>query len=288
MRASEKRWYVKRGTMITGPFTAAVMVRNIVLGRVKPDDLVSRDGGHWGAAAQTWKFESVAANAKAFAHADERQGERRRGDAAEVASPRPRTRGADRRRAEPLDLVRRREISNRVWQGLRRSKPDGGVVWVALTVVILAVVGLSLLTTPAAIEAGDCASGPHPGVNWDSCTRLSSDLRRADLSGAIARSAQLAASDLAGANLSGADFAYADLRQANLELADLTSSRLVGTDLREANFAHADLRSANLQFADLRGARLDGADLSGALLGNTIWPTGEHCRRGSVGVCVVD
>lgn len=291
MRAGGKLWYLKRGDRVTGPFAAAVMARNIVLGRIQPDDLVSLDRDDWIEAAQTREFEAVAApaaRARAFASADERRDERRNDDAAEATSAQTRVRGPERRRVETPEIVRRRKSSNRVWQSLHKSKPDDGIVWLGLVAVIVVIAGLGLLITPAEIEVGDCASDPHPGVNWDSCTRPSADLRGANLSGAVARGAHLASSNLAGANLVGADFAYADLRNANFELADLTASRLTGADLRGANFAHADLSSADLQFADLRDARLDGADLSGALLGNAIWLSGEQCRRGSVGVCAVD
>ncbi len=288
---NRKRWYLKCGDTVKGPFPVAVMERNIVLGRVKPDDLLSQDGESWVSAQCIPEFELISAPVrceKDFAYADERRAERRHLAVSDARASTIRQTGNDRRSAEPAEIVARRVLSDRIWLGLGKRRSDSQFVWPALAIVVLGIIGLSVLTTPARLDPGDCASGPAPGVNWESCNWASADLRHADMRGAIARDAHLESSDLAGANLTGADLAYADLRRANLESADLGASRLIGANLREANLNHANLHSADLQFADLRAARLDGADLSGALLGNTIWVSGAQCSRDSVGICLSD
>ena len=58
-----------------------------------------------------------------------------------------------------------------------------------------------------------------------------------------------------------ADLSWADLREADLSGADLSWA-----DLREAELSGADLRRADLRRADLSGADLSRADLSGANL----------------------
>jgi hypothetical protein len=83
--------------------------------------------------------------------------------------------------------------------------------------------------------------------------------KRANLSGANLRSA-----DLSGANLSGANLRSADLSGANLRSANLRSADLSGANLRSANLRSANLRSADLSGANLSGANLSGANLSGA------------------------
>ena len=70
--------------------------------------------------------------------------------------------------------------------------------------------------------------------------------KRANLSGANLRSADLRSANLSGANLSGAD---------------LTGANLIGDDLSGANLIGADLIGA-----DLTGANLIGADLIGAIM----------------------
>jgi len=289
--ASRKLWYLKRGDTVTGPFPGAVVERNIVLGRVKPDDRISRDRDTWVAAARTPEFDHLAGAAnptKTFSDADERRVERRHAPVTEASVPTIHPRSPERRRDEPADIVQHRVQSDRVWQSLRKPQLDQNVVWVALAGFVLAVIGFSVITTPPPATSGDCSAGPYPGVDWEFCTRRAADLRRVDLTGAIGRNANLGSSDLAGANLTGADFAYADLHEANFELANLTSVRLTGANLREANFAHANLRSADLRYADLRAANLAGADLSCALMGNAIGPAGEKCAPSSVSVCVAD
>jgi uncharacterized protein YjbI with pentapeptide repeats len=289
--ASGKLWYVKRGDTVVGPFPVAVVERNIVLGRVKPDDRLSQDRDTWLSAAQIPEFDylgEVEHSAKSFSGADERRVERRLAPPGAASVAATQARAGERRRDESADIVRRRALSNRVWQSLARSQPEQRVVWVALAAFVLVIIGFSILTTPPEATSRDCSAEPYPGVNWEFCTRVAADLRRVDLSGANVRNANLGSSDLAGANLAGADFAYADLHQVNFELADLASARLTGANLREANFGHANLRSADLRYADLRSAKLDGADLSGALMGNAIGPAGEKCAPISVSVCIAD
>lgn len=286
---SGKLWYLKRGEATTGPFPIAVLERNIVLGRVAPDDLVSQDREHWVIVSQAPEFELIAASPPAvrdLGDADERQGERRHAAAGGAAAGSRRTR--ERRREEPAELIRRRALSTRVWRGLSKRRPDNKMFWVSLASVIVIVVCLGIAGTPERLQPGDCAADPAPGVDWESCSKPAADLRRANLQSAIVRNADLESSDLAGADLSGADLAYADLRQVNFELADLATARLTGANLREANFAHANLRSADLQFADLRSARFDGTELSDAKLGNAIWFNGKRCARGSIGACRFD
>ena len=83
--------------------------------------------------------------------------------------------------------------------------------------------------------------------------------KRADLSGANLREA-----DLRRADLSGADLREANLRGADLSEADLSGANLRGADLSEADLSGANLRGADLIRADLIRADLSGADLSGA------------------------
>ncbi|EAC4377985.1 pentapeptide repeat-containing protein [Listeria monocytogenes] len=77
------------------------------------------------------------------------------------------------------------------------------------------------------------------------------DLRRADLSGANLRGANLSYADLRRADLSGANLRGANLRRANLSYADLSCADLSCANLRVANLSYADLSYANLRRADL-------------------------------------
>jgi uncharacterized protein YjbI with pentapeptide repeats len=93
-------------------------------------------------------------------------------------------------------------------------------------------------------------------------------LSRANLTGAIVRSA-----DLRGAHLDGARLVHADLSEADLFRADLN-----GADLTSANLFHADLSSATLNRTRLTGADLGNANLSGVDLSTAVGLTGDHLR----------
>ena len=56
------------------------------------------------------------------------------------------------------------------------------------------------------------------------------------------------------------------LTDANLRFADLTGAILTDANLRFADLTGADLTGADLRFADLTDANLRGANLSGAIL----------------------
>jgi len=62
-------------------------------------------------------------------------------------------------------------------------------------------------------------------------------------------------------NLRGADLSRAVLKSAYLDEADLSTAKLYGADLGAASLVGADLSMTNLLGADLRGADLRGADL---------------------------
>ena len=87
------------------------------------------------------------------------------------------------------------------------------------------------------------------------------DLSSADLSSANLRDADLSGANLSSANLRDANLRYADLRDANLRYADLSSADLSSANLRDADLSGANLSSANLRYADLSGADLSSANL---------------------------
>ena len=93
------------------------------------------------------------------------------------------------------------------------------------------------------------------------------DQHRLWIDGKGGKRANLTYADLRGANLRGASLNCANLVNADLEGAELTHANLT-----RANLVGADLRSANLTDANLTGANITGADLHGANLTNAILP----------------
>lgn len=47
MSASDRQWYVRRGSAVQGPYSLAQLHRRLVLGRVRLTDRVSEDGQRW-------------------------------------------------------------------------------------------------------------------------------------------------------------------------------------------------------------------------------------------------
>ena len=285
-------WYVRTGERLAGPFPTHAVEHDLALGRLTPSSLVSSDRQNWVKVSEIKEFKnflSQTADEKNTARFDEREGERRSGADTGGVKRDHRAMGKDRRRPEPADVVRRRALAKRIWQGLVRPPESQKPVWLTIAAVVIAALALSVLLQPSVtVMSSECTSAARATINWSSCRLSGTDLRRADLHAANARNVILATSDLAGANLSQADFAYADLRDTNLKLADLRNSQLLGADLRGAILVHADLRAANLQYADLRTANIDGANFQGARLGNAIWTGGQRCARESLGSCQLD
>ncbi len=277
-------WYVKRGEDVSGPFPAPTIFRDLVLGRIRDGDHVSRDGKHWADPARTPEFADYrrqSVGGPAFAQFDERLRERR-GTAS--ADPR-RRRGADRRRAEPDAIVQSRARSRAVWDGLRRMPERHVTAGLVVALILIAIAALAPRLLPPAPAPSDCNAAPAPRVNWRDCARENAGLRQADLVEANLSNVRFPDADLAGARLLNADLSYADLQGGDFTLGDLRGARLFGANLREADLAHANLSEADLRYADLTRARLDGSTTAGTRFDHAIWPTGTVCAPGSVGIC---
>jgi uncharacterized protein YjbI with pentapeptide repeats len=182
------------------------------------------------------------------------------------------------------DVVERRARRERVLHSL---KPERRSSFVPISLIALLIAGIGvggyLVGTPDGRGQPNCDLPPGPAVNWSSCAKQTSQLAKADLSGAILRSTSLINAELMNAHLRSADLAYADLSGAHLGYADLEGSVLTGANLRGSDFAYANLRAADFSFADLREAVLGGADLEGTRFDNAIWLDGRICKPGSVG-----
>ena len=126
----------------------------------------------------------------------------------------------------------------------------------------------------ANLTYADLRDAELTGANLTYANLTYADLRDAELTGANLRGVNLRGADLTDANLRDASLINADLTGANLRGANLTGASLrdaslrgadlTGASLRDASLRGADLRDANLRGADLRDADLTGADLRDA------------------------
>ncbi len=104
------------------------------------------------------------------------------------------------------------------------------------------------------------------GCFLNPCHLYHADMREANLTGALFNGANMRGADLRGADLTGADLDRAILSDANLSGANLTNvnlqrTSLIGANLSGANFTGASFAGASLVRANLSGATLNGADL---------------------------
>ena len=90
-----------------------------------------------------------------------------------------------------------------------------------------------------------------------------------DLNACYMSHARIPQADLSGSDMRNADLMGAMLRRANLSGCRLNPAHMYRADLREANFSNSLLNGANLRGADARGADFQGVDLDRAILSDT-------------------
>ncbi len=280
-------WYVRRGEEQRGPYPVALIERNIGLGRILAEDLLSADGEQWHPAREFPDFDLYrqAGAQETHRRLDERQAERRRLSEKSIDGPDNRLR-TDRRQAEDPLEVQRREHSNRVWQGLASGGVHPRHLYLAVGLVAVGVFLLGWwLRWPQSKPSVQCEAAATPAIVWDFCDKQGLNLTGARLQGAHLRNVNFRGANLTSANLTTANLAYTNLSEARLVAARLGAADLTGATLHGADLTQANLTGANLSFADLSGAKLGGATLSGANLSNTIWTDGQLCEAASRGTC---
>ncbi|MEO1765676.1 pentapeptide repeat-containing protein [Thiobacter aerophilum] len=296
-------WYLRRQGRVSGPFPERWLRRDLLLGRLRPEDEISLDRLAWIPLGQRTDWLG-AESARPPTDLPEWQEERRRARLRwlderrlpdrRTRQPRPFPDAGEKRsrrerrapeRAE-LKLLRQRHAELEQELAARRERFLGmGLLLVLLAALVIWAAARFAPVRPIEVHLGratsDCRAPAGPQVNWAGCDRNGAWLRGVDLS-----SAMLAGAHLNSANLSLARLAYANLGGADLSYANLEGATLQAASLQGANLAYASLKHADLTRADLRGARLEAVDLTDARLGLALWSDGRICLPESVGVCL--
>lgn len=300
-------WYLRRDGAVQGPFAARLLSRQLILGRVSEDDLVSTDRVVWQRIGEVPGLvpELLHADRKdpiarqrlmaAIRWEDERSGRDRRIGSAYGISSGDKRRGRERRSAEAPPEVNHRAVRKtrqgleaNQWQRSEREAQRRGLWQIGTLVIVLAAAGVSAylyMPRNSVATSPECASAPRPQINWSNCRLDGASLARAALSGAYMPNVQLTRAQLSDAQLRGAEAPYANFAMADLRGADLSGANLMGASLRGAALANVNFAGANLAYADLSNAQIDTAKLSDAALGKAIWVDGRVCAEGSVGSC---
>ncbi len=290
--AGQKLWFVRRNGQVKGPFMSAQITRNILLGRLNPNDELSSDEQHWQQVSMYAELypdvmQGVSVNEEsvniAKMQVDERISDQRR-ERQNMEQERRRTR--DRRETETDAVLQhrkhRKELDD-VFKN-RRSNPKMPFLSVFLIVIVIVSFAVLFKAENNKLEA-DCTLAPTVGVNWSNCKFIDLDLENKNLETAILNDAILNESNLLGVNLSGSDMAYVEMIKSDLSYANLGNARLIGANLQHADLRYASLKNADLSYADLSNALLAGADLSNAKLDDAIWVDGQKCKKSSIGIC---
>jgi hypothetical protein len=298
---NKQLWYVRRGKRVQGPFTARLVSRYLLIGRIRMSDELSIDGFEWQKAeALPELFPDVLHGDLDDPHVkqrilaairweDERSGHDRRDRGGGKGRADKDRRGRERRQVElPTQIDHRESRTERLEQ---RTAPDQAPRYRLASIVVL-VAGTLLagaffvLPRPPEEVPPECNAEPRDFIVWNHCQLQGAFYPAADLRGAKMRSINLTGANLAGAHLKEADVSYGNLSLVNLRSADLRNTVLTGANFRNANLTSANLTGADLSYADLGGADLRGAVLRGAILDKAIWTDSTLCQPGSVGECL--
>ncbi len=275
-----------------GPFLPAQITRNILLGRLQPDDELSLDEQEWQQVAMHKELypdilqKSPVDNKEvdvARIQVDERVTDQRR---AKQKMEQERRRTRERRATESEAILvhrqHRKEIDDACKNSIKRPKVP--VLSVLLIVISITGVGLVLKSENQSSSA-DCALPPSTKVNWSNCTFIKLNVENQNLAFSKLTDAILNESNLFGTNLTGSDMAYAEITKSDLSYANLENVRLIGANLQSSDLRYTNLKNADLSYTDLSNVLLAGADLSNVKFDNTIWIDGRICKKGSIGTC---
>ena len=271
MSAKEEKsiWYVRRSTTVQGPYSAGVIQRYLLLGRLRLSDRVSADGRCW--MPLTQRPELIP---------DEMR---------DLGTDEGRARfEAARRAVDERSADREEPASTAPPPGRLRGKRGSIMALTGFAAVVVLLIGIGWYRDfdDGLMEQADCTAAAGVDVVWSGCVKDGVIVARGTtLQGLRALNASLRDARLGGVDLSGARLDYADLTRASLADTDLSGAVLRGATLSRADLRGADLSEADLRNADLRDARIDGAVFDGALLGNALWVDGHACAPDAVGVC---
>lgn len=286
MKNSNTKWYIRQQNTISGPFTRALLISNLQLGRITAQTEVSTDCLQWQPLGNIIDLQITDPDMPPPARYDERDGfDRRHQQSAD--STNQEMRRHQRRKEEPAWLIQQRQQrtalrSKRYPQQVRSFRP---LLLVSL-LLIGAFVAALVFPPPDRPAKADCDSPPAAAINWENCLKPMLDIPSVNLTRANLRNSQLVMANIMNSNLTEADLSYADLQLSNLSYATLRSANLKGANLQQADLSYSDLRDGDLRFANLRGARLGSSNLQNARLDKAIWVDGKICAENSIGQCL--
>jgi len=275
MSQDNQLWYVKVNGRVKGPFASGLISKNILLGRIHPNDELSQDKKKWRKASSVHAvMPDVIRNRHEPNYKERLQAARR------WADERDEIREANANGEEKFYSPRKKMTHLSI-------KTTGVLGILALIIIISAVVYAMFYFTPDdSVYNVDCASAGQDSSTFDSCHLQRRDFSKRSLKGSSFKNTLLQNSRFKQSGLQNSQFDYANLSNADLTHANFTGASLKAADLSNTILIGTVFTKADLSYANLTGARGSKVKFTGTNLTNAIWFDGSVCAKNSIGRCL--
>lgn len=275
MNNESQLWYLKVKGRVKGPFATGLISKNILLGRIHPNDLLSQDKELWRKASSIREVMPDVIKHRHDPNYKERLNAARR-----WADEREEVREVDAGGNEKIYTPRKKITHLKI-------KTTGLLGIIGLIVVLSGLIlALFKFTPDDPLAQIDCSAKGQDAVIFDGCHLQRKNFSELSLRNSSFKNTLLQNSQFKNSNLQAAQMDYANLSHADLSGANLTGASLRAVDLRGAVLNTTNLNKADLSYADLTGAKASKIKLTDTKLANTIWFDGSICDKESIGRCL--
>ena len=290
----EPLWYIRRAGEVTGPYTAGLVERYVMLGRVDDASVLSPDKVHWAVLAEwpEWAAYLEKINAPEISDElmesrrrweDERGGYDRRAQSVAEVESNQRSRG-DRRHIEATEEIKSRQHRHQRTEAAKRYSLRAAMI--SIVVLVIFVSAYLALYRPSSTQIlVDCSAQAAESLNWSYCDLQNLELTDVSLRHSNLQSANLTGAILDGVDLSASDMSFSVLTLAHIDNSQLSSSRIIGVSFRNSMINNTKFDNSDLTYADFSNAEFNNVSFEGARLDYAIWLDRRRCAAGSVGIC---
>ncbi|MCW8931093.1 MAG: pentapeptide repeat-containing protein [Gammaproteobacteria bacterium] len=275
MNKETQLWYLKAKGRIKGPFASGLISKNILLGRIQPNDLLSQDKENWRKASSIREIMPDVIKHRNDANYKERLKAARR-----WADERDEVRELDVNGEEKIYTPRKKVTHLKI-------KTTGILGLIGLIVLFSGLIfALFMFTPDDPLAQIDCSAKAQNDIVYDGCHLQRKDFSNQSLKNSSFKNSLLQNTHFVKAQLQESHLDYANLSHSDLSGANLTQASLRAVDLRSAVLVGTIFTKADLSYADLTGAKASKIKITGTKLAHTIWFDGRVCAKESVGRCL--
>ncbi len=275
MNKETQLWYLKANGRVKGPFATGLISKNILLGRIHSNDLLSQDKEVWRKASSINEVMP-----EVIKHRNEANYKERLKAARRWADEREQMREVDAEGNEKIYVPRKKSTHLQI-------KTTGILGILSLIIVFLGLITALFIYTPDdPLAKIDCSALAADGIVFDGCHLQRKNFSKQSLKGSSFKNTLLQSANFKASKLQESQMDYANLSHANLSGANFTGASLRAVDLRGTVLKETIFTNADLSYADLTGAKASKIKLTGTRLSNTIWFNGRVCHMESIGRCL--